>query len=83
MLRSSCAVSAVVAVTSVQPTSEKRTVRQLGGSAGVRGMRRAPRARAPQDAPQRSPIATERTGRAALDPLSRRGGMIESQVDFE
>ena len=35
MSRSSCAVSAVVEVTSVQPTSENRTVRQLGGSAGA------------------------------------------------
>ena len=32
MERSSWAISAVVEVTSVQPTSEKRTVRQLGGS---------------------------------------------------
>jgi hypothetical protein len=32
MLRSSCPTSAVVAVTSVQPTSEKRTVWQLAGS---------------------------------------------------
>ncbi len=35
MLRISSAVSAVVEVTSVQPTSEKRTWRQLGGSAGA------------------------------------------------
>ena len=35
MLRRSSAVSAVVEVTSVQPTSEKRTWRQLGGSAGA------------------------------------------------
>ena len=33
MLRSNSVVSAVVAVTSVQPTSENRTVRQAGASA--------------------------------------------------
>src|SRR5271156_6216938 len=37
ILRSSSAVSAVVEVTSVQPTSDKRTVRQLGGSASRAG----------------------------------------------
>ena len=42
MLRISSAVSAVVEVTSVQPTSEKRTWRQLGGSAGAARAASAP-----------------------------------------